>query len=269
VWKTRVDGVLIANSAANGRFSDKTLSIVVPVHDPWDGFEKFFLDLFESIRIQSVKPTEIILGGSYQPAYLEKILNLHTNLGQIHFFSNKSSSTSANLNFLIRKSTSSLTKILFQDDFFIHENSIANIKKYFEKNDVTWLATASKNYCNSTEKFVKNIRPRMSRNLADGINSIGSPSVITLKTSHFVDFDEDLIWMLDCDWYLRMAHQQGLMGVLKDFQIANRLHPRQATHSAKRYQIIEAKKVKDNHRRLDPYIPLISNETNHKCSCQN
>ena len=58
MWKTRVDGVPIANGAANGRFSDKTLSIVVPVHDPWDGFEKFFLDLPPQIQNVSDPDTD-------------------------------------------------------------------------------------------------------------------------------------------------------------------------------------------------------------------
>ncbi len=244
-----------------------TLSVVIPLHDPNSEFENYLVELFESIRIQSQRPDEVIIGGSHEPDYLENIFKSNSDLAVLSFYLNTTRSTSSNLNYLVKKSNSTLTKILFQDDFFIEKESISRIKDFFSESKSVWMATGSKNFDDLTKKFIKKVVPRISRKLSDGINTIGSPSVITLRTKHFVNFNEDLIWMLDCDWYLRMEHRHGPMGVLKDFQIANRLHEKQATHDAIRYQEVESKIVKFCHRSKPYTSPCPRNNYGSECSC--
>jgi hypothetical protein len=244
-----------------------SLSMIIPVYDPNENFEIYLRELFESIMFQTQYPDQIILGGSSIPRYLERLLKEYKSKLKISLIMNNSDSTSSNLNSLTSESTSVITKILFQDDYFIDLDAITTIKSHFKEPSTVWLAASSKNYNDQTKEFERNIHPKMSSRLANGINSIGSPSVIAFKTEKFLPFNENLKWLLDCEWYLRMAHTHGNPKIIKAFQISNRLHANQATHTAKGLQTIESQMVHSIHPQRDFRYCFWKRSSSAKCSC--
>ena len=223
------------------------ITVIIPVYDPYEIFENYIERALTSITEQILLPTEVLLSGPLKPSYLDSLFKIYGQTMSIRFIYNNSTSTSSNLNFLAKQSTSKITKILFQDDFLISKYVLRDISQKFRIQKKVWLVVASKNYDDFSRNYVRNIRPRFSKKIAEGINTIGSPSVIAFRTESFINFNEDLIWMLDCDWYLRMKHNYGRPIFLRKFGVANRLHDYQATHMAQTMHEIEVAATRSSH----------------------
>lgn len=209
------------------------ISVCIPLYDPEAIHYEFLQEALESLRIQTLFPKEVIIAGSNKPPYLDKLLSEFNEFFLVKFKENKSSSTSSNLNLLIPQSSGSIVKILFQDDFFISKTALEMTQYIFKKSNVIWAVCASRNYDEETGQYIREVNPKFSRRLVKGVNTIGSPSVVSFKKDCFLPFNKNLVWMLDCEWYLQMQHRFGNPYVFKGFQIANRLHRYQATHKAK------------------------------------
>jgi hypothetical protein len=245
----------------------RNITICIPVHDPYERHLEFILEALNSIRTQTLLPKEVLLSGSYRPSYIEGVITNYSKFFPIRFLNNDSISTSTNLNQAIVDCSGPLVKILFQDDFFISNSALADINYAFEIGNTIWVVSASRNFDSNTGHYVRDIVPKFKRKISNGVNSIGSPSVVAFRKDHFLPFNEDLIWMLDCEWYLSMQHMYGDPKVISDFHIANRLHRFQATHYAKYNQDVEKSLVNNIHTKSGFWINLIPNSSQYKCLC--
>jgi glycosyltransferase involved in cell wall biosynthesis len=137
---------------------------------------------------------------------------------------------SANINNAIRHADGSLVKLLFQDDYLADNNALARIVEAFDAGTDHWLATA----CEHTQDGIHRFRPfvpRYTSGLLRGINTISSPSVITIRRDSDVWFDERLLWLMDCDFYHRLFLRFGLPKVLDTVGVVNRLGDHQVTNT--------------------------------------
>lgn len=241
------------------------ISVCIPLHDPRELHYDFLQEALESLSIQTLYPKEVLIAGSCKPTYLDKLLETFNKIFPIKFISNKSTSTSSNLNLLVPHSSGSIVKILFQDDFFISNSALEITNYIFLETNTIWAACMSRNYDNEKREYIRNVNPKFRNKIAKGINSIGSPSVISFKKDYYLPFNENLVWMLDCEWYLQMQHRFGNPYIIKDFQIANRLHQHQATHNAKANQDSELIVVGNLHLKSNLIDLFFSNEKN--CTC--
>jgi glycosyltransferase involved in cell wall biosynthesis len=103
-----------------------------------------------------------------------------------------------NHNSAIRQATGDLIKILHTDDYFTHEKALENIVKAFTT-DTKWLITGCSN----------NLNPMYMGDIHLGNNKLGAPSVLTIRKGEDVWFDENLVWLFDCDFYKRMYMKYG------------------------------------------------------------
>lgn len=103
---------------------------------------------------------------------------------------------SHNTNKAIQQSKGDLIKILYMDDYFTHSEALGDIVRNFKGN---WLITG----CNN------NLEPVYTGDIHLGNNKLGSPSVLTIKKGCEIMFDEDLVWLLDCDFYKKMYKKYG------------------------------------------------------------
>ena len=62
-----------------------------------------------------------------------------------------------------------------------------------------------------------------------GRNTVSSPSVLALRAEVGLHFDENLIWLMDVEFYDRCAQQLGAPVILPDVLVANRLHEGQVS----------------------------------------
>lgn len=170
------------------------ISVAVPVYDMPNG--DFFLKrLKDSLAIQTFRDFELVI----------------TREGKM----------AENTNAAIKASSGELIKILYMDDYLTHENSLQMISDAFEGE---WLVTGcAHNPGTHTHLPVYNER------IHEGINTIGSPSVLTLRNDDPLLFDETLTWMLDCDLYKRLYEKHGPPTILNDINVTIGIHEGQTT----------------------------------------
>lgn len=146
------------------------ISIVIPVYDKMKDGDFFLNRCLDSIKSQTYTDYEVIMTHEGNSPY-------NTNLG-------------------MSKAKGDLIKILHQDDYFTHKNSLKEIVENFNGE---WLITGCSN----------NWYPIYTGDIHLGNNKLGSPSVLTTRNGLDMYFDEELIWLFDCDFYKRMYNKYG------------------------------------------------------------
>lgn len=129
-----------------------------------------------------------------------------------------------NLNEAMSKCSGEYIKILFQDDYLYDEHSLMNIKYTIDNSykEVRWLVTGC---CHTKDgkTLYDQMVPFYNDKIHTGYNTISCPSVLTVKNDlSTLTFNEDLNWMVDCEYYRRCYDEFGLPTVLHDVCTVNR-----------------------------------------------
>ena len=129
-------------------------------------------------------------------------------------------------NRVIESAKGELIKILYLDDYFAHEDSLKNIVDNF-KEEVNWLVTG----CLHDAGFgVENPHYAKFNDNIHVENTIGSPSVLTIRNDGHLLFDENLSFYLDCDLYKRYYEKYGSPKILDDLNVIIGVGDHQMTH---------------------------------------
>lgn len=157
----------------------KKISVVIPFHfmDDW----QFFLTrCLESIEKQSFKDYEILLI--------------------------KHSTMPVTSNRVIESAQGGLIKVLYMDDYLAHGNALQEIVDNI--GDAQWLVTGC-THDKGDGRQSNYHSPSYNEKIYTGANTIGSPSVLTMKKEGLLLFDTNLSWVLDCDLYKRLHDMYG------------------------------------------------------------
>jgi hypothetical protein len=259
----------------------ESLSIVIPLYDPTFDQEQRVMRMVDSIMSQSLTPDEVVMACSHQIPYLGEIERRIQAKTKLKFVLNSSTSAPENLNLAIKASSSSLIKILFQDDFLIGVNHLGHLVRALNNSRSQWGVSSSSNFFEEIYIFryrmlqrwrglEKALRlpqiapgvapgrkgflrkaptPKFSESLSIGINQIGMPSAVIFRKAAFIEFDERLKYLFDCEWYLSMKHKIGKPLIIKRARVGIGIHSNQATHWAKSLLESEKALVKQKHNR--------------------
>ena len=86
----------------------------------------------------------------------------------------------------------------------------------------SWLVSAC-THTRDGNNLYHNFTPKWNHNIHLGVNTLSSPSVLTIKNVVSERFDESLIWLMDCDIYKKLYNKYGLPVFLMSINIVNRL----------------------------------------------
>lgn len=201
------------------------LSIALPTSS-MKGGEELFTRCLNSLWDQTFQDFEIVVTDNSDDDVVRSICDYYRT--GINYYKNPIKGMAQNTNEAIRKSTGDLIKVLYMDDFLIDTEALEIIVKNFKGN---WLVNA----CMHVDSFGVVPRtphiPHYSDNIQEGNNTIGSPSVMTIKNGLNMYFDENMTWLLDCDYYKRMYDLYGEPVYLKEPLTAIGLHEDQMTNT--------------------------------------
>ena len=131
---------------------------------------------------------------------------------------------SPNLNNAIKNCSGKWIKILFQDDFLYDENALQKQYEILNANlDIKWLVTAFQ-HSNDGSTFYRLYNPTYSDNIWAGNNTLGNPSNLTINNKDLIYFDEELNWLVDCEYYYRMFLKHGKPTIINEVTVVNRTH---------------------------------------------
>ena len=133
-----------------------------------------------------------------------------------------------NTNEGIRRARGELIKVLYLDDYFAHEKALQIIVDNFKESD-DWLVTGCLHQQTGLDPHTPHY-PTWNHDMNMGNNTIGSPSVLTIRNLGHLLFDERLSWVLDCDLYSRYYEMYGAPKIVNDLNVIIGLGEHQTTH---------------------------------------
>jgi hypothetical protein len=137
-----------------------------------------------------------------------------------HRFNDKRGNSSANLNNALKRADGELIKIIFQDDFLFDDQAIKTTIKHFTP--TTMWAVSESEHTHDGANFYHHFKPNYHDKIHLGTNTISSPSVLTLKNENIELFDENLIWLMDVEYYKRLYDRFGLPTIIPKITVVNR-----------------------------------------------
>lgn len=191
------------------------ISIALPIHN-MDRAEFYLTRCLDSILDQTYEDFEIVITDNSPDDRLEKLIRTYAM--KIRYTRNeKNVGMAANINRAIKRCEGNFIKFIFMDDWLAHKDALKDIAEGIKG---TWLFTASDN----------NKWPRYTTNIHTGNNKLGSPSAMTIRNIKPMLFDEQMTWLLDCDYYRRMGDKHGEPTVIKKVGVNIGIHDGQTTN---------------------------------------
>lgn len=210
----------------------KKISICIPTYEMNGLGIKFLKNNLDIFTKQKFQDFDVVVSDHSQNNEIEKLCLEYKNILDIHYYKNNENlgNSSANINNAIKKASGKIIKILFQDDFLYNENSLKDISENFDIEKDFWLITA----CEHTKdgiSFIRPFYPTYNHNIHLGKNTISSPSVLSIKNNDPLLFDENLKWLMDCDYYKRCYNNFGKPKILNTISVVNRMGGHQISNT--------------------------------------
>lgn len=201
-------------------------SIAIPT---WEinGRGAEYLDYsFNILAYQTFKDFEVIISDH---SLDDSIVNVVTKWSEYHDISyirndEGRGKIAPNLNLAMSQCSGEYIKILFQDDFLYGTDALMNIKDAIvnSNSEVKWLVTGC---CHTRdgENLFDQMVPKYNDRIHTGYNTISCPSVLTIKNDiDTLTFNEDLNWVVDCEYYKRCYDKFGLPTIVPEVCTVNR-----------------------------------------------
>lgn len=187
------------------------VSICIPVYKQVELLKKN-LDL---IFAQTFSDYELIITDDSPDDAVEKLIQ-QINSNNITYIHNRPAlGAPENWNFAMNLAKGAYIKILHQDDFFATSESLEQFVKLLDNNpkaDFCFSAThvnaggvSNKHQCTTADFNSLKKHP----SLLVIKNSIGSPSATIIRAAAFQKFDNNLKWLVDIDWYIRLIEKNS------------------------------------------------------------
>lgn len=186
----------------------------------------------DTLATQTFKDFEVILSDYSEDALIKNLCKKYQDKLDLKYFKNtdRPIGMSSNTNNAIRHASGKLLKILFQDDFLFDENALQITVDNFDLEKDTWLVTACE-HTKDGQTFYRTHFPRYNNQVYLGKNTVGSPSILTIKNDRPFLFDIHLKWLVDCDYYRRLHDAFGPPKVVNEVTVAIRVGEHQITNT--------------------------------------
>lgn len=186
------------------------ISICIPTYNRIH----FLKRLLDSIEIQSFKDFEVIITDDSDNSSVEYLVKTFSNRLPIKYFKNeKPVGTPANWNAAITKASGEWIKIMHDDDWFNNRDGL-QLFRDATKQEKKFIFSAYKNVfdekqtqnmkfsLSQTKKIIENPVILLSRNL------IGPPSVTLIHRSISEEYNVQLKWRVDIEYYMRLLSKE-------------------------------------------------------------
>lgn len=212
------------------------LSLAIPTYEMNGDGARLLKRSLDALEKQTFKDFEVVVTDNSENDEIEKLCSYY-NL-DIKYSKYAVKGMAPNTNEAIRKSSGEIVKILYMDDYLYHEEALQEIHENFTS-EVNWLATGCIHLKDG--ELSNQHYPSYNKDIYMGNNTIGSPSVVAIRKSSAIYFDEHMTWLLDCDYYSRMYNKFGEPKLIYDINVVMGLHKNQVTNllaeSAKREEL--------------------------------
>lgn len=200
------------------------LSIAVPTHQVEENY-LLFARLLDSLWTQTFQDFEIVVTDNSDDDSIKNICDYYKT--GIHYLRNPIKGMAQNTNEAIRRSKGKIIKILYMDDYLNHDYALEEVVDNFKGG---WLVSGCTHTLTGEDTFDQH-HPSYSDDIITGKNTIGSPSVLAFENKSPLFFDENMTWLLDCDYYYRLHQRYGPPTIIGDVGVVIGLGEHQLTNT--------------------------------------
>ena len=228
-------------------------SIAIPFYYKNEYSLEQLIRCVNSIKSQTFKSYEIVI--SAQNYYKELINNPYFE--NVKILNAKSQSfIQGNLNNAINSCEGKWIKIIFSDDYFLENLSLEKIYDALFKCKAKWAVTNSLHFNRDRKKFFNPILAFYNKYILE-INTIGSPSSISILNKKLIYFDQKTWMRLDVDYYHSLFKKYGHPLYIKNVFIVNEIHRNQFSN-------LMINKTQKTKRLLEKELKYLCNKHNYK-----
>ena len=205
------------------------VSVCIPAYEMGGHGCEFLNHSLKLLSEQSFRDFEVVVADQSEDSEISNLCRKYSGLNIKHIpTGHLKRQASTNTNAAIEKSSGTVIKILFQDDFLNGQDALGEIAGAFEQTDVNWCLTGSE-HSRDGETLIRPFVPRYHDRIHYGKNTVSSPSVLAFRRELAPRFDENLVWLMDVDYYKQCALRWGLPQILPEPLTVNRLHNEQVS----------------------------------------
>lgn len=205
------------------------ISVCIPTYEMKGMGTTYLFHLLMSIKKQTYKNYEVVISDHSTNTEIQDAVAQVTSMDIKYFrYEENRGKSSCNLNNAIKNSTGDIIKPMFQDDVIVKNELFSKIAFLFEtEENIKWGAFGfvhvDRN--NNVIEFPNKPQvPAMNKDIAIGVNTFGCPSVCFFKKDlPNTLFDEELVWLMDCEFYHKMNTLYGEPTLVGDYDIAVRI----------------------------------------------
>ena len=211
------------------------VAICIPCYEQKELLER----LLKSIEIQTYRDFIVIISDDSESTEIEKLITNY-NKFRIFYHKNKERLGSArNTNYvmsLARKFNPLYIKIMHHDDYFSFDYSLYQMVRMLDMNESADIAFCGTYEVSRDGKFSRAITDQQIELLREDArvlllkNGIGAPSATIIRNIG-ISMDEELVWNVDVDWYIRILMSNAQFVFSKEPLISIGLSETQVTNS--------------------------------------
>jgi glycosyltransferase involved in cell wall biosynthesis len=203
------------------------ISICTPVYTMKDQLgEKFLVEFFSSLMAQTFKDFEVVISDQSEGDNMKMICDTFSHVLNIKYVKNlvTARNAAANVNYAIKHATGEIVKLLYMDDFFVDVDALGKIAYAFDNNVGSWLIAGF--VCCDQEKtnFYNARQPSYNNKYVNGDNTTGNPSNYSVRRDCALEMDENLLWIVDGEYFYRSYYHYGDPIMIKDVLVCFRDH---------------------------------------------
>jgi len=208
------------------------ISVAIPTWECHGKGDYYLRDLFYSLTKQTFKEFEVCVSDHSKNNKILSVCEEYSDLLDIKYYKNSDDrgNSPANTNSAIEMCSADIIKVMFQDDFFYSNEALGKIVKLFDENlDDYWVLCGTNHTQDDGNSFYGNLIPQWNDNIINGVNTISSPSVLSIRKEVFdkIQFDKNLVMMMDCEFYHHAKEIFGEPIYCKEILVCNRVHENQ------------------------------------------
>jgi glycosyltransferase involved in cell wall biosynthesis len=211
------------------------ISICIPAYQR----KEYLKRLLDSIEIQTFRLFEVIITDDSPDTQLLELVENHPLMPMIRYYKNlRTLGTPENWNEGLGKSKGEWIKIMHDDDWFSHPESLNFFVKAIEKGGAEFYFSAYTNV--ALDGYAKSIRPdlrqlKLIKQMPESLfasNRIGPPSVVIFKKDTELIFDKRMKWLVDIDFYIRYLKKHGAPEYIPKNLVQIGISESQVTHTS-------------------------------------
>jgi glycosyltransferase involved in cell wall biosynthesis len=185
------------------------VSICIPTYGMKGKGSYYLQKNLSSIFIQNRKPFEVIISDHSTDDDIKNLAERWKEFLPIKYFREENVGIiSSNLNNCVANATGDVIDFMLQDDFYYQPNSLQRRLEIL--GDAHWSVSATLHYNVEKDLYYWHLIPEYRTDIYLGFNSIGSPSLLTMKREGAPLFDDKLFMLTDCDYYKQLFDKFGL-----------------------------------------------------------